>query len=268
VLERLDEKQLAKLLGRAAEIEAKDRSRDLASPEVLHGYSIAEAESIAREAGISTQSFGKALAELEMENGEKRQSYPLIGNLYPRSQFFISKIPGDEQLETVLDLLDQKVGLHGSGSVRKHKLSWASDAFEAQRTGERVDISVVPSGDKTQISVTYDLRNFAGGIFGGLCGGLGIGGGLGLGGGVGMGALNSPLAAVLFAVGGLLGSYFLARGIFRHEARRAQAEATKLAELIASCIEDTSGASEDAAASPSGYIADRQNSDGKGSLDQ
>ena len=201
-MERLDEKQLAKLLGRAAEIEAKDRSRDLASPEVLHGYSIAEAESIAREAGISTQSFGKALAELEMENGEKRQSYPLIGNLYPRSQFFISKIPGDEQLETVLDLLDQKVGLHGSGSVRKHKLSWASDAFEAQRTGERVDISVVPSGDKTQISVTYDLRNFAGGIFGGLCGGLGIGGGLGLGGGVGMGALNSPLAAVLFAVGG------------------------------------------------------------------
>lgn len=232
---RLNEKQLTRVLGRAAEIEARDQREQGAV--AGFGYSLPEAEAIARDAGISAESLYKALAELDEEAGERgRRRHPLIGELRPRSSVYIGKAPDGEQLEEILDFLSRKTGLHGSGTIRSGKLLWSSDAFEVQRTGQVVDVSVVPSGGRTEISVTYELRNRAGGIFGGLCGGIGIGGGIGLGAGIGMGVLNSPLFAALLSCGGFLAMYFLARGIFARISRRAQAEATRITALIADFI--------------------------------
>ncbi|MCE5255803.1 MAG: hypothetical protein LLF89_03035 [Spirochaetaceae bacterium] len=227
----LDEKQFALVLARAAEIEARDRE-----PAIQQGYSLVEAEAIAHEVGISAESFRKAVAELETKPGRRGWKRLLIGELRPQSRICIENTPDSEQLEEILDFLGRKSGLHGSGTVRRGKLLWSSDAFEVQRTGQVVDITVIPSSEGTEISAIYELRNRAGGIFGGLCGGIGIGGGIGLGFGVGMGVLNSPLFTALFSIGGFLATYLLARGIFAHISRRSQAEADKMTSLIADFI--------------------------------
>lgn len=63
--EKHDEKTLSRILKRAAELEARTGKAESSS-----GYSLAEIESIASGAGISTDSIGAAAAELaESEHG-------------------------------------------------------------------------------------------------------------------------------------------------------------------------------------------------------
>lgn len=231
---RVDEKRLSLILARALEIEARGRQ----SAEVSEGYSLTEAETIAREAGISAESFRRAVVELESEHDKGGWIRRLAGDVRPAARIFSEKVPSEEKLEEILDALGGIVRWRGNGIVRRRGLRWSSDGYEMQRSGRALDISVTPSGDGTDISAEYDLRNAAGGIFGGICGGIGVGGGLGIGLGVGLGAMASPAFAVIFSVAGFLGSYFLARGIFSAISRRSRAEAERIAGLIAGLIED------------------------------
>jgi hypothetical protein len=229
---RLDEKKLALILTRASEIEA--RGQDTAVPE---GFSLDEAETIAREAGISGDSFHRAVAELESGRDGSGWVHRFFGNVHPGARVFVEKASGEESLEEIMDLLGNAARLRGSGTIRRGSLRWASDGFEVQRSGRMLDIAVTPAGEGMDISVEYDLKSMAGGVFGGLCGGLGLGGGLGVGFGVGMGAMNSPAFALIFSAAGFLGSFLLARGIFSLLSRRTQAEADRIAGLIAGLVE-------------------------------
>ncbi len=62
---------------------------------------------------------------------------------------------------------------------------------------------------------------------------------MGVGLGVGIGALASPLFASVFPPVMLVGSFLLARGIFRAVTRRRERTLRKLLELISDYVEET-----------------------------
>ena len=139
----------------------------------------------------------------------------------------------DEELEDALASLPDLTGVHGNGSVRKGRLRWGSDGYEAQRSGYDFSIDAWEDGGRTEVSVRSRLRGAAGGIFGGIVGGLGFGMGSSLCFGLGMAGLHSPMLALLFGLGSVAGSWFLARGIFIMLARKARRAVERVATELA-----------------------------------
>lgn len=230
----ISDKELACVLTRASELDAVGGRGEARTS----GRSLAEAESIAREAGISPESFRKALAELELGRSPSPWVRRVFGNMRPGITLSVKGSLEEERLEEILDSLAGIARLRGAGSVRRRGLRWSSDSYENQRTGKALDIMVAHAAEGVDISVKYDLRNAAGGIFGGICGGLGLGWGFGLGMGVGLGVLHSPVFAILFPLASIALSYFLARGWFSLVSKRSGAEAERIAGLIAGSLEE------------------------------
>jgi hypothetical protein len=113
--------------------------------------------------------------------------------------------------------------------------SWLKTALTCTaRVGNRTSVSVEvrSHGADTVITLDEDLRQYAGGIFGGIGGG----GGFGPIGGVIALTMNHPTMAPVVFVGWLGSIYgicrFIFRGVARHHAARLQALGDRIVEII------------------------------------
>lgn len=212
---RFDEKAMARILAKSAELEKHDDRRMNDAP----GYSLQEIESIAREAGISPESVREAAAELAAH--DSRLSPRFLGAATKVEENVSLPAPaGEDSMEEALASLPEIVDMQGSGTLRKGALHWSSDSFSAYRRGYDIVIDIAAREQGTGISVKAHLGNAAGGIFGGVMGGLGVGAGLGVGFGVGLATLHSPLLTAVFFVGTMAISYALSRAIYVRLVRR------------------------------------------------
>ena len=117
----------------------------------------------------------------------------------------------------------REMGENGVPSVIGKSMAWSSDARGGRRraVGRDVDITVVSRGGITTVRAEEELRNLAGGLFGGIVGGGG-GGTAGISIGMGMGVFQSlPVGFGLWAAA-IVGSYALARSIFGRTAVRRE----------------------------------------------
>ncbi len=226
--EHFDDKALARILRRGAEIEVGAGPKEAAP----RGYTLAEIEAIAREAGISEDSIRRAASELERQTPE--QGTALFGGpLFLEARSTMDRVATDEELDEALDSIPDLTGIQGNGSVRKGRLRWSTTDYAAYRTGREISIDAWGEGGRTELSLRCRLRGAIGGIFGGIVGGLGFGMGSGLCFGLGMAGLHSPALAILFGLGSLAGSWLLARGIFRTIALRARRNLERIASELA-----------------------------------
>ena len=207
--EHYDEKALSRILKRAAELEVKTGKAERSS-----GYSLAEIESIASEAGISTDSIRAAAAELAGSGHGHLQIF--LGASINLEERCTLETPDKEGLIQRL-AADLPASLPGGSIQGNHNhLHWRSESMDAYRSGRAINLDLRLSSEGSLIVVARaQLGVAAAGLFGGIMGGLGIGAGVGIGVGVGIGALGSPVFAVIVPVASLGLSWLLARGIFR-----------------------------------------------------
>ena len=214
--EHYSEKALSRILKRAAELEVKTGKAERSS-----GYSLAEIESIASEAGISTESIRSAAAELAGSEHGVLQAF-LGSSLNPEERYSLDTT-GNEDL--VQRLASDLPSILPAGSIRgsHDHLHWQSEGIDTYRSGRILSLDLRLNRDGRLIVIARaQLGTAAAGLFGGIMGGLGIGAGVGIGVGVGIGALGSPLFAVIVPVASLCISWLLARGIFRLVAQQTR----------------------------------------------
>ena len=135
-----------------------------------------------------------------------------------------------EEFPALVEEIRASFGVMGHSAETERSLLWTgrrpkkpfnvlnvSELLEAGTAGDAPDVLVriaVRAG-LTRIQIEQRLGDIAGGIYGGVWGGAG-GGGLGIVFGVGLGALGLPLLPVFAGAGAtVVGTYWLARAIYR-----------------------------------------------------
>lgn len=225
-----DDDEVSRLLKRASEIQA----REGVGPTRASGFSLAELEEIASEAGIAPAHLRQAAAELEGAGPRGGWSWATgepVGILLERV------VPVDlpaTAFEQVMVEIQNDAATQGQASLVGRTLTVQSDAPNRSST---LRILVTSRNGQTRIRIEERLHQLAGGLFGGII--AGVGGGLGVGAGVGLGAgvLGSALFAVAVPVGVIGASFFLARGIFSRIARRRQRVLADLMERLVHAVE-------------------------------
>lgn len=221
---RFGDKDVALILKRAAELQHRD---PLAVREGA-GFTLAELESVAQEAGIDPKYVRRAVDELGAQRGS-----PAIVDLIgaPVALDFtraVSREAPNEAFDALVAEIQAGLNEIGAASALGRSLVWHSGNVQRQ-----LQVSVTPRGGQTEIRAHEKLGNLAGGLFGGIVGGIG-GGGIGVAMGVGMGALGAPpLVAVGAAVAIVAGAYALARGIYVAEVRRRSDSLRRLVDRLA-----------------------------------
>lgn len=228
-----DERQVAEILRRAA---ALDQKRKLERPTLT----LAEIETIAKEAGLDPALVRRAVDELKHEP-EQSVWTKLAGA--PLSRTIERVVDGElttddhEALATsIREALGQPTGFPVQVSSLGRSLSVTTFS-----TAGLVDVQVTPKDGVTRVRVTVNARQVAGGLFGGIIGGVG--------GGLGSNvawlvplwltkAGYSPELGVAGGVVGLLatvaGAFSFARWLFVGRARAMHARAEQLAETLES----------------------------------
>lgn len=207
--EQYNEKALTRILKRAIEMESKTGKPDRSS-----GYSLAEIESIATDAGISIESIRAAAAELAGSgHGALEAFLGAAVNLEERSTLVVPFSEGLMQRFVAELPTHLPAGTIQSGHDHLH---WQSEAIESYRSGRSISLDLSRSREEgLSVVIQARLGMVAAGLFGGIMGGLGIGVGVGVGVGVGIGVLGSPTFAIIVPVASLGISWLLARSIFR-----------------------------------------------------
>lgn len=207
---RYTEEEIERILARASELdaEAPPSSREAG------GMTLVELEQIGAEAGLRPELLRKAARELDdgtppSNSGTKA----LLGA--PSAIRYEREVDGElatGRLEGLIPLIRRAADGNGHPAVVGNTLSWeSSDSQDLRHLG----ITVTSVGGRTRIWIEERLGRLAGSLFGGIVGGFGGGVGFGVGMGVGFGALGSGVFGVTFSLALLIGSYLVARGIFR-----------------------------------------------------
>ena len=230
---RYDDEQVALILKRAAELQARGGSADSRS------MSIAEVEAIAKEAGIDAALVRQAARELSRPPAQAQGKHPLLGA--PASLHFEARLAG-ELPSGCFDLLVHEIhsalGEPGTHSRTDKSLSWQTVLAHGQ-PGRRIGVTITVLRGETLVRIDEKLQNLIGGLFGGLLGGLG-GGGMGF---IALPIVFAPWSVPLFVGGWLGGTYLLTRTIYKRTvARREQELRGLLARLVDLCEEGLSGA--------------------------
>jgi hypothetical protein len=225
---RYDEDQVAAILRRAAELQVRSGPGD------SRNLSLAEVETIGREAGIDAALVRQAARELARPAIEPQANNRWIGG--PTSLHFEMTIAG-ELPEQGFELLAHEVQsiLREPGITSKvgRSLSWQTTPNPVGG-GRKIMISVAAARGETRICIDEKLDALIGGVFGGVCGGVGGGG---------MGAsvipiLFAPWLLPVFVVGWLGGSFALARTIYRRKVDQRSAELEGLLVRLVSVCEE------------------------------
>ena len=147
----------------------------------------------------------------------------------PMSLLFEVDVPGQlspNDFDVIAHTIRTVMGEAGIATALGRTLSWSLGGMANQR---RVHISVTAAAGRTQIRAEERLGQFAGALFGGICGGGGAG--LGLGSlPVTAGAFHSLSLALGVTGSVLLGAYLTARTVFR---RGVHGRAAELEGLVA-----------------------------------
>ncbi len=223
---KFNEEEVALIIKRAAELQQTQQVQQ----EPSTALTLSEVEQIAREAGIDPMLIRQAAHGLDRPSETIRPS-PWVGA--PTRLVFERVVDGEisvDDFEPIINEVRRTFGDNGIPSVLGRTLAWTSSSQGGRRrqSGRMVNVSVVSRSGVTTIRVEEELRNLAGGLFGGLVGGGGVGT-TALSIGLGAGMFHSvALAAALWVT--VAGScYTLARTIF---SRMAIKRETELVELI------------------------------------
>jgi hypothetical protein len=214
---RYADDEVRRLLERASEIQAREGTQA-----VVHsgGFSLAELEEIAAEAGISPAHMRQAAAELESRAAAEGDWTWATGEpvTLVRERFVSGELPADA-FESLVMEIQRSAGLHGQPSLMGRTLTWQADTPSRDRS---LQVMIASRDGRTRIRVEERLHQLAGGLFGGMMGGVGGGLGVGVGVGVGLNVLGSALFAVAAPLGVVGLSFLAARGIFSGISRRRQ----------------------------------------------
>lgn len=227
---RYTEKEIGVILRRATEMQTSEPSA--ANPS---GFSLADLEEIAHEAGIDVQFLRRAAAELETA-GPSSLGARLAGA--PVTIRLERTVPGElpeGAFDDLIPLIQVATEGHGQASSVGKTLTWSSRTA-AQTSSQQVLVS--SSRGETLIRIEEGLGQLAGGLFGGIMGGVGGGVGLGVG-----GALGGVLGSVAFGLGFpilVIGvSYLASREIFKAVVARRRRAMEALMRRIVEHVEES-----------------------------
>ncbi|AHG91589.1 hypothetical protein J421_4052 [Gemmatirosa kalamazoonensis] len=235
---RFDDDEVSLILRRAGELQEARQSD-------AGGMSLADLESVAREAGLDPALVRQAAAELSPRDAAAA-ALPGPGGGFlgaPTLLRYERVVDGEvppAEYDVLVDEIRRSMNDVGTFSMLGRTLAWGSTpAMQRGQAGSRqVSVTVVARGGRTAIRVEERVTSLAGGLFGGIMGGVG-GGGSGIAVGTGLAVLHSALAAA--GLWGLLiaGSYGLARTIFTRIVRRRAGQLSSLADRLAGYVEGT-----------------------------
>ncbi len=217
---RFDEREIARILERAAELQ----QRAPLEPTDAAGLTLTELEQVATEAGIDPRHVRAAAAALDTDA-------PVAGALLgaPLRAELERTVDHEVQpaeYETLANVIGGTLAGPGYASTLGKSFEWNS--ANPQRT---LRVTITPRAGHTTIRIEERFGNLVGGLFGGIVGGVGGGGGgaaIGVIGGalgdIGLGLAVAALAAV--------GSFVLARTIFRSVARHRVRQLHRLLDAL------------------------------------
>ena len=227
---RYSDEEIRAVLERAAEIQHVEASAPEGS-----GLTLAELESVAREAGIDVEAVRRAAAELETGVDTGSAIGARIAGA-PTRVTLVRSVPGERDvadLETLIPVIRDAVGVSGTGRVVGHTLTWQAQGPNAARD---LEVMVSSRDGETRVRVEEGYGVLVGGLFGGGVGGLG--GGIGFGVGMGVGAaIGSPLMMVAFPVGALGLAYLGSRAIYSGVVRRRRRALDRLLDDVVAALE-------------------------------
>jgi len=206
---RYDEKEVARLLKRASELQR-------AAPTVRDptGLTLQELEEIAAEAGLDASMLRQAAAELDAGIGASGAGLGTRFMGAPLRVVLERPVPGELPMESFANLLPLVLAaadLAGNPSQVGQTFAWTSQDHTNAR---QLQVLVSAGGGQTRIRIEERYGGMAGAIFGGGLGGIGggLGGGLGgaLGGALGSLGLGLGIPAVVIGV-----TYVGCRAVFR-----------------------------------------------------
>ena len=217
---RFDEREIARILERAAELQ----HRAPLEPTEATGLTLTELEQVAAEAGIDPRHVRAAATALE-------QDAPVAGALLGA--------PVRIELERTVDREVQPAAYEALASVIRETLaspgypSTLGKSFEWSSANPQraLRVTITPRAGRTTVRIEERFGNLVGALFGGIVGGVGGGGGgaaIGVIGGA-LGEIGLGLAAAGLAV---VGSFLLARTIFRSVARRRVRQLHRLLDAL------------------------------------
>lgn len=223
---RFDDEEVSRILERAAELQ----HHSPLAPRETSGMTLAELEQVALEAGIDPQHVRDAAAALEREvpatlsGGRALLGAPIRLELERAVDGEIAPAAYEALAETIR----QTISTPGYVSTLGKSFEWNS--ANPQRA---LRVTITPRAGRTVIRIEERFGNLVGGLFGGIVGGVGGGGG-GTALGVIGGAFHSIGLALATAGAALVGSFLLARTIFRAVVRQ---RARQLGQLLDALVE-------------------------------
>lgn len=224
---RFDDDEVSRILERAAEMQ----HRAPLAPRETSGMTLAELEQVASEAGIDPQHVRDAAAALErdvpaLSGGRALLGAPIRLELERVVEGEIA--PG--AYEAFAETIRHTISSPGYVSTLGKSFEWNS--ANPQRV---LRVTITPRAGRTLIRIEERFGNLVGGLFGGIVGGAGGGGG-GTALGVIGGAFHHIGLALVAAGAALVGSFLLARTIFRGVVRQ---RARQLGQLLDALVEQT-----------------------------
>jgi len=221
-----DDRQVAKILRRATELQ----SRGPEVPGKTSGFSLADLEEIALEAGIDPTNIRRAAEDLESgQLGASDWSIVFGAPLTLRVERDVQGEMSDFMFdEFLVEIQNAGIG-HGQPSVVGNTLTWRSGG--AQNVSS-LQVTVSARDGRTEIRAEERRHQAAGGLFGGIVGGGGVGLGIGTI-PLAIEALNSPALAVVLPIAVLGIAYGVARTIFGKTGKQKKAKLTRLVDKIA-----------------------------------
>lgn len=233
---RYTEQEVALIIRQASELQQAE-----SAAETRAGMSLAELEEIAREAGIDAHLVRRAASNLDARVSDERSSIFLGAPSGIRLERSATGELSPDDYEGVVSEIQRTLGEMGTASTLGRTLQWMSAPVGRRRPDFRsIQVTIAPRNGRTAIRVEEPLGSFAGRVFGGIMGSVGMGalplaaiaGGT-LGDMIG-GTLPFQVAGAITAgVAFLSGTYFLARTIFvRTTEKRERAHRTLMDALV------------------------------------
>jgi serine/threonine-protein kinase len=211
------------------------------------GYKMADVREAAAEAGIPERYVARAASELGLARpspNETAGNQPLVDETPAASPWagapmsimlelrVVGEVP-ESELYILIDTIRRRIGDPGHVGSIGRSVSWSS--ADKHR---RVQISIVPRHGFTTIRIDERLGGLAGALFGGIMGGGG-GGTTGVTIGLGMGVFHSALIAAGLWGSAVVGTYTLARTIFKAQVKSRRAALHALALELAEQARET-----------------------------
>ncbi len=231
-----DEKAVAAILQRAAELDRKRREQGTS-------LSLAEIEQIARDAGMDPAVIRQAARDVE-QGGQTSTSARLAGApMRSVHERVIAREFRVDDHEALVPLIREALS---ALSTAPPQISTVGRSLTVTAMTGRglIEVHVGPQGGSTVVRISANARGMAGGLFGGIMGGVGGGVGTNVCAGLvtwaSQSAHLSAGSAALVGLAGLLGvvagSYSLARAIFSRSARRLHGSMDQLADRLEAAL--------------------------------